>query len=90
MEPTDVLPVVALLSLVYLLYLPRAGFSDGVEWLCGGVLLAGVLAQSGGFFVHLGVGREGAGSPGTALTRTGALLVAAALVALAAGLIRAA
>ncbi|MEU4726201.1 hypothetical protein AB0G06_41955 [Nonomuraea dietziae] len=82
--------VLLVLSLVYLLYLPRAGFGDGLEWLCGGVLLAGVLAQSGGFFLHLGVGQEGHRSPGTLLTRIGALLLAAALIALAAGLIRAA
>ncbi|MFC4114502.1 hypothetical protein [Nonomuraea zeae] len=82
--------VLLVLSLVYLLYLPRAGFSDGMEWLCGGALLAGVLAQSGGFFVHLGIGREGRGSYGTVLTRAGALLLAAALIALAAGLILAA
>ncbi|MEU6430441.1 hypothetical protein ABZ860_31495 [Microbispora sp. NPDC046973] len=82
--------VLLVLSLVYLLYLPRAGFPDGLEWLCGAALLAGVLAQSGGFFLHLGAGEEGRGSYGTALTRTGALLLAAALIALAAGLIRAA
>lgn len=82
--------VLLVLSLVYLLYLPRAGFSDGLEWLYGVMLLAGVLAQSGGFFVHLGVGREGAGSVGTTLTRIGGLLIAVALVALAVGLIRAA
>ncbi|MEU6743328.1 hypothetical protein [Streptosporangium sandarakinum] len=82
--------VLLVLSLVYLLYLPRAGFSDGLEWLCGAVLLVGVLAQSGGFFLHLGIGKEGRGSYGTALTRAGALLLASALIALAAGLIRAA
>ncbi|GIH59925.1 hypothetical protein [Microbispora siamensis] len=82
--------VLLVLSLVYLLYLPRAGFPDGLEWLCGAALLAGVLAQSGGFFLHLRIGEEGRTSYGTALTRTGALLLAAALIALAAGLIRAA
>ncbi|MGK5671844.1 hypothetical protein ACSNOB_03225 [Micromonospora sp. URMC 106] len=82
--------VLLVLSLVYLLYLPRAGFSEAGEWLCGVVLLTGILAQSGGFFLHLGVGKEGGRSPGTMLTRSGALLLAVALVALAAGLIRAA
>jgi hypothetical protein len=77
--------VLLVLSLVYLLYLPRADFSDGLEWVAGGVLLAGVLAQSGGFFVHLGVGREGKPSAGTKLTRAGAALIAAALVTLAVG-----
>ena len=50
------------------------------------VLLAGVLAQSGGFFLHLTVGASGRGSVGTRLTRTGALLIAVALVILAIGI----
>jgi hypothetical protein len=58
-----------------------------VQWLAGGLLLAGVLAQSGGFFLHMGAGQEGRGSAGTTLTRAGALLIAAALIILAAGLI---
>ncbi|AZK98002.1 MULTISPECIES: hypothetical protein [Streptomyces] len=44
--------------------------------------------SSGGFFVHLAVGTEGRSPPGTHLTRAGALLVAAALVALGIGLIQ--
>jgi hypothetical protein len=79
--------VLLVLSLVYLLYLPRTDFSNGLEWLAGGVLLAGVLAQSGGFFLHLGVGQPGTPSAGTRLTRAGALLIAAALMTLAVGLI---
>jgi hypothetical protein len=80
--------VLLVLSLVYLLYLPRADFSDGLEWAAGGVLIAGVLAQSGGFFLHLGVGEAGRPSAGTALTRAGAALIAVALVTLAVGLIQ--
>ncbi|NRQ32477.1 hypothetical protein HII36_11590 [Nonomuraea sp. NN258] len=78
--------VLLILSLVYLLYLPRAELSEGMEWLFGGMLLVGVLAQSSGFFIHLGIGKEGKSSAGTALTRVGALLIAAALVALAVAL----
>jgi hypothetical protein len=48
--------VLLVLTLVYLLYLPRADFSDRFEWIAGGVLLAGVLAQSGGF--HAGLRSE--------------------------------
>jgi hypothetical protein len=80
--------VLLVLSLVYLLYLPRADFSDRFEWIAGGTLLAGVLAQSGGFFVHLGVGEPGKPSAGTKLTRAGAVLIGAALVALGVGLIQ--
>jgi hypothetical protein len=79
--------VLLVLSLAYFDYLGRAGYSAGVQWLAGALLLAGVLAQSGGFFVHLGVGEQGRSSSGTVLTRAGALLIAAALIILAIGLI---
>ncbi|MFE4512771.1 hypothetical protein ACFRMQ_01050 [Kitasatospora sp. NPDC056783] len=78
--------VLLVLSLAYFLYLPRAEFSSGTEWLFGILLLAGVLAQSGGFFLHLALGTEGRSSPGTHLTRAGAVLIAAALIALGVGL----
>jgi fucose 4-O-acetylase-like acetyltransferase len=80
--------VLLVLSLVYFLYLDRAGYSTGVQWLAGVLLLVGIVAQSGGFFVHLWVGEEKRRSFGTVLTRTGALGLAAALVILAVGLIR--
>ena len=79
--------VLLVLSLVYFVYLGRAGYSAGVQWLAGALLLGGVLAQSGGFFVHLGFGQRGRSSAGTVLTRAGALLIAAALIILAVGLI---
>src|SRR5436190_7331585 len=79
--------VLLVLSLAYFVYLGRAGYSTGVQWLAGALLLVGVLAQSGGFFVHLGLGQQGRSSPGTVLTRAGALLIAAALLILAVGLI---
>ena len=80
--------VLLVLSLVYLLYLPRADFSNALEWLAGGVLLAGVLAQSGGFFLHLGLGQPDTPSAGTRLTRVGAIFIAVAFVMLAVGLIQ--
>jgi hypothetical protein len=79
--------VLLVLSLVYYLYLDRTGYSERVQWLAGGSLLAGILAQSGGFVIHLGLGEPDWGSLGTAVTRTGALLIAVALVVLALGLI---
>jgi len=79
--------VLLVLSLAFFSYLGRAGYSVGVQWLAGALLLVGVLAQSGGFFVHLGLGQQGRSSPGTVLTRSGALLIAAALIILAIGLI---
>jgi heme/copper-type cytochrome/quinol oxidase subunit 4 len=79
--------VLLVLSLAYFIYLGRTGYPADVQWLAGALLLAGVLAQSGGFFLHMGAGQEGRGSAGTTLTRAGALLIAAALIILAAGLI---
>jgi hypothetical protein len=79
--------VLLVLSLVYFVYLGNnTDFADSTQWIAGAILLAGVLAQSGGFFLHLTVGEAGRGSVGTRLTRTGALLIAAALVILAVGI----
>jgi hypothetical protein len=82
--------VLLVLSLVYFLYLERTDFSDGMQWFCGLLLLVGVLSQSGGFFLHLAMGEQGRSSPGTVMTRSGAMLIAAALVILAVGLFSAA
>jgi hypothetical protein len=79
--------VLLVLSLVYFLYLDRTGYSTGVRWLAGLLLLVGIIAQSGGFFIHLALGEPGRSSLGTVVTRSGALLLAVALVVLAIGLI---
>jgi hypothetical protein len=79
--------VLTILSLVYLLYLERTDFSEGLQWLLGVGLIVGALAQSGGFFVHLSKGAPDSSSLGTILTRTGAVLIGAALIALAIGLL---
>ncbi len=82
--------VLLVLSLVYFLYLGgKTEFAESTQWIAGAILLAGVLAQSGGFFLHLAVGEAGSSSVGTRLTRAGALLIAAALVILAVGIGRA-
>jgi len=79
--------VLLVLSLAYFVYLGRTGYPTDVQWLAGPLQMAGVLAQSGGFFLHMGTGQEGRGSVGTTLTRAGVLLIAAALIILAADLI---
>jgi hypothetical protein len=81
--------VLLILSLVFFVYLDRTDFSDATQWVVGLVLLTGILAQSGGFFVHMGLGAAARPSPGTRLTRTGAVLIAAALVALMVGIAQA-
>jgi hypothetical protein len=80
--------VLLVLSLAYFLHLDRTGYSDGVKWLAGSLLLAGIMAQSGGFFIHLGLGQPNRSSLGTVVTRLGAVLIAAALIILAVGLLR--
>jgi hypothetical protein len=80
--------VLIVLSLVFYVYLDRADFSNGWDWLVGVILVAGTLAQSGGFFIHLGKGAPATPSLGTTVTRLGAILIAVALVILAVGLIQ--
>jgi hypothetical protein len=81
--------VLLVLSLVYFLYLgSKTDFAESTQWIAGAILLTGVLAQSGGFFLHLAVGEVDRGSPGTRLTRSGAFLIATALVLLAVGIAR--
>lgn len=49
--------------------------------------VAGILAQSGGFFVHMIVGKPGQASVGTAVTMAGAAVLACAIAFLVYGLI---
>ena len=79
--------VLLLLSLVYFLYLERTDLSVGWQWAAGGLLLAGILAQSGGFFLHLAAGAPRRPSAGTKVTRTGALVMAVAFGLLVVGLL---
>ena len=80
--------VLLVLSLAALPYLERTGFAPRTQWLAGGLLLAGILAQSGGFFLHLWLGEAGRASLGTAVTRAGAVAITVALGTLAVGLLR--
>jgi hypothetical protein len=93
MEPTRLFPVIVLLSLVTVEYRGWAllGFRTGrgtlgafrEQLFRAGHAHAGVLLV----LVHLGLGQQGRSTPGTVLTRGGALLIAAALIILAIGLI---
>ena len=80
--------VLLVLSLVYYLHLDRTSYSEGVKWLAGSLLLLGIMAQSGGFFIHLGLGQPNRSSLGTVVTRLGSVLIAGALIILAVGLLR--
>lgn len=81
--------VLLILALVYLVLMERTHFAGRTQLGLSLTLLAGILLQSGGFFVHMLTGEEGAASAGTWLTRGGAVLLAVALISLGVGLLRA-
>lgn len=81
--------VLLVLALVYLVLLPQTSLSSSAQLGLSATLLLGILLQSGGFFVHLLVGDTGQASLGTTVTRLGALLLAAALIGLGLGILRA-
>lgn len=79
--------VLLLLSLLYYIYLAQTTFSGGLKLVACIVLVIGILAQSGGFFLHMLVGKQGRLSSGSLVTILGALLLAFAALLLAVGLI---
>jgi len=79
--------VLLILSLLYYTYLAQTTFSSGLKLAACIVLLVGVLAQSGGFFLHMLTGKPGRFSAGNMITILGALLLAFAALLLAYGLI---
>jgi hypothetical protein len=79
--------VLLLLALLYDVFLGRTTVSHAGKMVASLVLGAGVLAQSGGFFVHLAVGKPGQRSVGTTITTVGALLLAGAVLFLVYALI---
>jgi hypothetical protein len=81
--------VLLILALVYLVLMDRTRCTGRTQLWLSLTLLAGILLQSGGFFVHMLVGEEGATSTGTWLTRSGAVLLAIALISLGVGLLQA-
>ncbi len=79
--------VLLVMSLSALLVADRFDLGTGQLWAVGVMLIVGVLAQSGGMFVHMAVGRPGSWSWGNTLTSAGAVVLAAALITLAVGVI---
>ncbi|WP_326955961.1 hypothetical protein [Amycolatopsis sp. NBC_01286] len=74
--------VLLILALVALQILSRTTFSDTTLWIGSFLLLFGILAQSGGFFLHLLPNR---GKLGGRVTSVGALLLGAATLLTAYG-----
>jgi hypothetical protein len=78
---------VLLLTLLYHYYLEQTTLRPALKVGAAAILLVGILAQSGGFFVHMLIGQSGTPSLGTTITTLGAVLLAAAIVILVYGLI---
>jgi hypothetical protein len=75
--------VLATLGILYSTYLSRTLLSYRAQVGAWIVYLTGVLIMSGGFFVHMLVGEEGEGSPGTVMIPIGGLILAGAVLFLA-------
>ncbi len=80
--------VLLILGLVYTMLLERTRWSFNRKRAAWAVLVIGGVSQSGGFFLHMLVGEPESFSAGTALTLGGAVLLAAAVIALGVSLIR--
>jgi len=79
--------VLLLMSLLYYSQLEKTALSPALKAAGSIIVLAGILAQSGGFFLHLALGKAGRGSAGTAVTTVGAALLAVGVAVLVVGLI---
>ena len=79
--------VLLLMSLLFYTFLDKTAYSLTVKNLTCAVLAVGVLAQSGGFFIHMIPSKA---ALGTKVTVTGAALLVCAIAVLVYGLITAA
>jgi hypothetical protein len=79
--------VLLVMSLVYYTYMERAGLPLAMKHLACAVLAIGVIAQSGGFFLHMALGKPEQHSIGNTVTGIGALLLTTAIAVLVYGLV---
>jgi len=77
--------VLLVMSLVYYVFLGQTTFASGLKLALCIIVLIGILAQSGGFFLHMMVGKPGRSSSGTLVTTLGAVLLAFSTLFLAYG-----
>jgi hypothetical protein len=81
--------VLLLMSLLYYIFMDQTALPAAVKLGAAVALFLGILAQSGGFFLHMAVGKPGAASIGTTVTTIGAVVLAGAVLVLVYGLISA-
>jgi hypothetical protein len=79
--------VLLVMSLLYYFFLDLTTFPLATKEAACAILGAGILAQSGGLFLHMMVGQPNQPSIGTAMTKVGAVLLACAILFLAYALI---
>jgi hypothetical protein len=81
--------VLLLMALLYHYYMEQTALSPAIQIGTAIILTVGILAQAGGFFLHLASGKSGGTALGTRVTTLGAVLLAVAVLVLAFGLITA-
>lgn len=74
--------VLLLMFLLFLEFLARTNLTTAVKHFACGTFVAGVLCQSGGFFVHMVKGEPDRPSIGTTITTVGAVLLTLAIIVL--------
>jgi hypothetical protein len=79
--------VLLLMSLLYYISLDTTSLPPAVKHTACAVLVLGILAQSGGFFIHMMVGQPNQASTGSLVTVIGAALLVCAIAVLVYGLI---
>lgn len=79
--------VLLLMSLLYHYYMEQTNLGPALKTVAAVIVLVGILAQSGGFFLHLVIGQPGAPSLGTTITGLGAGLLVVSILILVYGLI---
>ena len=76
-----------MLSLLYYIFLDRTTLPTSVKQAACIALFMGILAQSGGFFLHMALGQPKRASVGTTVTIAGTVMLACAVITLVYGLI---
>ncbi len=77
--------VLLILSLVYYHYLSLTGFSLETKYIACIILAIGIILQSGGFFLHAFLDKDGKRT-GIRITTIGALFLASAVIMLVVGI----
>jgi hypothetical protein len=81
--------VLLLMSLLYYIFLDETSYSLAVKHLACAIVVVGIVTQSGGFFVHMIVGRPNEASIGNTVSAIGAVLLVCAILLLLYGLMTA-